>query len=221
MPAKIRLARHGRKKNPFYHIVVADSRAPRDGRYIEKLGVYNPSSNPARVEFDEAKALEWLLNGAQPTETVKAMLSYRGVLYKKHLQIGVIKGALTQEEADKKYEAWRKEKDAKISAKQEKVAKEEESAKKKAMEAERKKKEARAEALKQREAEAAAEAEAAEQPEEEAPAAAGEENATAEAAAEETPTATEEAVKEEAEAASEPKEEEELKKEGGEDQAKS
>lgn len=150
MAVKIRLSRHGRKRSPFYHIVVSDSRSARGGRYIEKLGVYDPTSNPARVEFNEAKALEWLLNGAQPTETVKAMLSYRGVLYKKHLQIGVIKGAVTQADADKKYEVWKAEKDSKITSKEGKVAQQAADAKKKAMDAETKKKEARAESIRQK-----------------------------------------------------------------------
>ena len=117
MATKIRLQRHGRKKRAFYHIVVADSRAPRDGRFIEKIGTYNPITNPATIELDVNKATQWLLNGAEPTDTARAILSYKGAAYKKHLQVGVNKGAISQEEADKKFAAWMDEKDAKVSAK--------------------------------------------------------------------------------------------------------
>ena len=112
MATKIRLQRHGRKKRAFYHIVVADSRAPRDGRFIEKIGTYNPITNPATIELDVNKATQWLLNGAEPTDTARAILSYKGAAYKKHLQVGVNKGAISQEEADKKFAAWMDEKDA-------------------------------------------------------------------------------------------------------------
>jgi small subunit ribosomal protein S16 len=114
MPTKIRLQRHGRKSYAFFHIVVADSRAPRDGKNIEKLGVYNPNTNPATIELDIDSALTWLENGAQPTDTCRAILSYKGVLYKKHLQGGVKKGAFSQEEADAKFEKWLNEKSNKI-----------------------------------------------------------------------------------------------------------
>jgi small subunit ribosomal protein S16 len=117
MATKIRLQRHGRKKRAFYHIVVADSRAPRDGRFIEKIGTYNPITNPATIELDVNKATQWLLNGAEPTDTARAILSYKGAAYKKHLQVGVNKGAISQEEADKKFAAWMDEKDAKVAAK--------------------------------------------------------------------------------------------------------
>jgi small subunit ribosomal protein S16 len=117
MPVKIRLRRQGRKKNPFYQIVAADSRAPRDGKFLEKLGIYNPMTNPASIEIDVDKAVKWLENGAQPTDTAKAILSYKGVLYKKHLSRGVKKGAFNEEEANKKFDAWVQEKDAKINAK--------------------------------------------------------------------------------------------------------
>lgn len=147
MPAKIRLARHGRKKQPIYNIVVADSRAPRDGKFIEKLGTYNPNTNPATIILDEEKAFNWVMNGAQPTETVKAMLSYRGILLKKHLQIGVIKGAISQDVADKKFEDWKNNKDSKIVAKGDSVAKAKADAKATALAAETKKKEARQEAI--------------------------------------------------------------------------
>ena len=116
MPVKIRLARHGRKKRPFYYIVAADSRAPRDGRYIERIGSYNPNTAPATIDLDFDKALMWLNNGAQPSDTCRAILSYQGVMYKKHLLRGVAKGAITQEQADEKFTAWKKGKDAKIEA---------------------------------------------------------------------------------------------------------
>jgi small subunit ribosomal protein S16 len=110
MPAKIRLARHGRKRKPIYHIVVADSRAPRDGKLIEKIGLYNPTTNPATIDLDFDKALDWLLKGAQPTETAKSILSAQGVLLKKHLLGGVKKGALTEEQAEAKFQEWIKNK---------------------------------------------------------------------------------------------------------------
>ncbi len=122
MATKIRLQRHGKKRKPFYHIVIADSRAKRDGRYIEKIGTYNPVTNPATIDINIEKAVEWLQTGAQPTDTAKAILSYTGALYKNHLLKGVAKGALTEAEADKKFEAWKKEKEAKIQAKVESVA---------------------------------------------------------------------------------------------------
>jgi small subunit ribosomal protein S16 len=117
MPAKIRLQRHGKKGKAFFHIVIADGRAPRDGKFIEKIGTYNPTTNPATIEMDTDKALTWLQNGAQPTDTCKAILSYKGVMYKNHLAKGVKKGALTQELADAKFEKWLEEKEAKIGKK--------------------------------------------------------------------------------------------------------
>jgi small subunit ribosomal protein S16 len=117
MATKIRLQRQGRKKRAFYHIVVADSRSPRDGRFIEKLGTYNPITNPATIDLNLERATEWLLNGAQPTDTAAAILSYKGASYKKHLQVGVRKGAISQEEADKRFNQWLSEKDARIQAK--------------------------------------------------------------------------------------------------------
>lgn len=121
MPVKIRLARRGRSKRPYYHIVVADSRAPRDGKFIEQIGAYNPMTKPATVEIDEDKALEWLNKGAQPTHTARAILRYRGVLYKKHLQRGVSKGAFDQETADKMYAEFIENKNAKIAEATEKA----------------------------------------------------------------------------------------------------
>jgi small subunit ribosomal protein S16 len=121
MPAKIRLQRHGKKGQAFYHIVIADGRAPRDGKFIEKIGTYNPTTNPATIILDNDKALTWLQNGAQPTDTCRAILSYRGILYKNHLAGGIKKGALTQEQADAKFAKWIAEKDSKITGKVEKL----------------------------------------------------------------------------------------------------
>lgn len=214
MPVKIRLARRGRKKHAMYDVVVADSRAPRDGRFIEKLGTYNPNTPVADIKIDNDRAFHWLMRGAQPTDTVRAMLSYRGLMLKKHLQFGVIKGALKQEEADKKFEDWVSTKDAAIQSKAEKLASEKEKERKARLEAEAKVKEAREEALKQKAAAEAAEnapaeeeAEAAEQPAneaavEEAPKEEKAEEAPKEEKSEEAPKAekSEEAPKEEAEA---------------------
>jgi small subunit ribosomal protein S16 len=124
MSVKIRLQRHGRSKAPFYHIVVADARAPRDGRFIEKLGTYNPLTKPATIDIDRDKAFDWIMKGAQPTDTVRAMLRLKGVMFKKHLQRGVAKGAMTQEQADAKWNEWVNAKEAKLSARAEATAKE-------------------------------------------------------------------------------------------------
>ncbi|MDT0689952.1 30S ribosomal protein S16 [Salegentibacter sp. F188] len=137
MPVKIRLQRHGKKGKPFYWIIAADSRAKRDGKYLEKIGVYNPNTNPATIELDVDGAVKWLQNGAQPTDTARAILSYKGVLLKKHLAAGVKKGALTEEEAEKKFQAWLEEKEGKIDAKKENLTKEQEAEKAKALEAEK------------------------------------------------------------------------------------
>ncbi|MFK7808643.1 MAG: 30S ribosomal protein S16 [Saprospiraceae bacterium] len=115
MSVKIRLQRHGRRKSPFYHIVVADARSPRDGRFIEKLGTYNPMTVPATIDLDREKAYEWITKGAQPTYTARAILRFKGVLYRKHLMRGVSKGALTQEQADEMYGKWIEEKEGKIT----------------------------------------------------------------------------------------------------------
>lgn len=120
----MRLQRKGRKKRPFYHIVVADARAPRDGRFIEKLGVYNPMTVPATIELDREKAYDWLTKGAQPTDTVRAILRFKGVLYKKHLMRGVKKGVMTAEEAEVKYTEWVEAKESKIEARKVKAAEE-------------------------------------------------------------------------------------------------
>ncbi len=119
---KMRLARRGRKKLAIFDIVIASSKSPRDGRFIEKIGVYNPNSNPATILLDESKAFDWLMKGAQPTDTMRRILSYKGVMFQKHLQIGVNKGAISQEQADAKLTAWKNEKQAKVEAKIEKLA---------------------------------------------------------------------------------------------------
>jgi small subunit ribosomal protein S16 len=170
MAVKIRLARRGRKKLALYDVVVADARSPRDGKFIEKIGTYNPATNPASINLDESKAFDWLMKGAQPTDTVKAMLSYRGVMLKKHLQIGVVKGAITQEQADGKLAEWVKAKENKIQSKKDNLSKSKQDAAKARKEAETKVREARAEAIRKK-AQVAAEAPAVEaQPEGETPA---------------------------------------------------
>lgn len=156
MPVKIRLTRRGRKKAPFYHIVIADSRAPRDGRFIESIGKYNPITNPATIELDFDKALDWLLKGAQPTDTCRSILSYKGVMMKKHLLEGVKKGAFNEEQAEEKFQSWLKEKEDKIQAKIDGLLKGEDADAKKRLEAETKVREARAEEIAKRNAEAAA-----------------------------------------------------------------
>lgn len=155
---KIRLARRGRKKLAMFDVVVTDARAPRDGRFIEKIGTYNPLTNPASIVLNDQRAFEWLMNGAQPSDTVKAMLSYRGIMLKKHLQIGVVKGAITQEAADKKHSEWMQSKDAKIQAKKDTLSQSKQAQAKARKEAETKVKEARAEAIRKKQivAEAAA-----------------------------------------------------------------
>lgn len=147
MPVKIRLTRQGRKGKPYYHIVIADSRAPRDGRYIERLGMYNPNTNPATIELDFDRALEWLQKGAQPTETCRAILSYNGVLIKKHLLEGVKKNAFSEEEAEKRFDNWLKEKESKIQEDMERIKKGNEAEIKKRIEIESKIREVRAEEI--------------------------------------------------------------------------
>ncbi len=160
MAVKIRLARRGRKKLAKFDVIIADARAPRDGRFIEKIGTYNPLTVPASIELNEEKAFQWLMNGAQPTDTVKAMLSYRGIMLRKHLQIGVVKGAFTQEEADKRLEEWKKSKESKIQGKIDKAAESKKAQAKARKEAESKVKEARAEAIRKKAEVAAAVTEA-------------------------------------------------------------
>ena len=199
MPAKIRLQRHGKKGQPFYHIVVADSRAPRDGKFIEKLGTYNPLTNPAQINIKFDRALYWYSVGAQPTDTARSLLSKTGVMMKYHLMRGVQKGAMTEEQAEVKFQNWMKEKEAKmagiVKANEEKARGE----KKTRLDAEKQVNEARAAELAKKrlaeiEAKRAAEAEAAAE-------AAAEEAAAEETVAEEAPV--EEAPAAEAEAPAE------------------
>ena len=156
MSVKIRLQRHGKKQKPFYWIVAADARAKRDGRFLEKLGTYNPNTNPATIELNLDQAVQWLHNGAQPTDTARAILSYKGALLKHHLDGGIRKGALTQEQADAKLAAWIEEKAGKVNAKKEGLTKAQQDAKAKALKAEKaaneKRVNAAAEALKAAEA---------------------------------------------------------------------
>ena len=166
MPVKIRLSRQGRKKIPFYHVVVADSRAPRDGKYIERLGKYYPKTNPATIEIDFDRALYWLQTGAQPTDTCRSLLSGKGILYKNHLLNGVKKNALTLEQVETKFQAWINEKVSKEQQIIEVAKSTKESTKKQLLEAENKAREAKAAAIAKKNAEAAAKPA---EPEEEAP----------------------------------------------------
>lgn len=185
MPVKIRLQRHGKKGKPFYWVVAADVRAKRDGKYLEKLGTYNPNTNPATINLDIDGSVKWLQNGAQPTDTARAILSYSGVMMKHHLTGGVRKGAMTEEQAEEKFKAWLEEKEQKIQDKKDGLSKAESEARAKALEAEK-------EVSAKRAAAALPEEEVAEEAEEETA------EATAEAPAEEeTPAAEEEAAKEE------------------------
>ena len=161
---KIRLARWGRKKLALYDVVVADARSPRDGRFIEKIGTYNPLTVPATIELNDDKAFKWLMNGAQPSDTVKAVLSHRGIMLRKHLQIGVIKGAISQEQADTKLQEWLKAKTSKIESSRDKLSQNKETLAKARREAESKIREARAEAIRKKAIVVEAEAPAAEQP---------------------------------------------------------
>jgi small subunit ribosomal protein S16 len=187
MSVKIRLARKGRRKQAYYHVVVADSRAPRDGRFIEKIGIYNPLTDPATIEIDFEKALDWIQKGAQPTETCRAILKYKGVMIKKHLLEGVRKGAFDEAEAERRFNEWMTAKEDKIETKKSGIEKMGEETRKKRLEAETAIKEARAAEYAKKVAALAAEAEAA------AKAAAGE----AEAPVEEVTDAPVEAATEE------------------------
>ncbi len=158
MPVKIRLSRKGKKHQAFYHIVATDSRMPRDGKFIEKLGTYDPKSNPVAIELDFEKTLHWLQTGAQPTDTMRSILSSKGVMLKKHLLEGVKKGALTNEQAEAKFEAWTKEKDSKVQATKSHGTKTKIDEKRKKLEAEVKVKEAKAAAILQKSSELAKEA---------------------------------------------------------------
>lgn len=192
MSVKIRLQRHGKKGKPFYWIVAADARAKRDGKFLEKLGTYNPTANPAIIDLNLDKAVQWLHNGAQPTDTARAILSYKGALLKHHLDGGVRKGALTQEQADAKLAKWLEEKAGKVEAKKDGLSKKQAEAKAIALKAEKEANEKRvnaaAEAAKALEAEAATE-EAVEETTEEV---------VAEVATEETPAVEEAPAAEEA-----------------------
>ena len=148
MSVKIRLQRHGKKGKPFYWVVAADARAKRDGKYLEKIGTYNPNVNPAVIDLDVDLAVKWLQNGAQPTDTAKNILSYKGAMLKNHLVGGVRKGALTQEQADEKFNAWLEEKATKIADKEAGLSKADSEAKAKALAAEKAVNEARIEAAK-------------------------------------------------------------------------
>ncbi|AEE18832.1 SSU ribosomal protein S16P [Dokdonia sp. Hel_I_63] len=143
MSVKIRLQRHGKKGKPFYWVVAADARAKRDGKYLEKIGTYNPNSNPATIDLDVDLAVTWLQNGAQPTETAKRLLSYKGAMLKNHLAGGVRKGALTEEQAEEKFNAWVEEKAGKVEAKKGNLSQAEEKAKSEALAAEKAVNEAR------------------------------------------------------------------------------
>ncbi|SMG40768.1 30S ribosomal protein S16 [Sphingobacterium psychroaquaticum] len=147
MATKIRLQRHGKKGKPFYHVVVADSRAPRDGKFIERIGSYNPNTNPATIILDFEKALNWLNTGAQPTDTARTLLSEEGVLYKKHLQGGVKKGAFDEAKAEELFAAWVEGKNAQVAGKKAGLASSKEETKKAALAAEAKKKADRAAAI--------------------------------------------------------------------------
>ena len=182
MPARIRLQRHGKKNQPFYHIVVADGRAPRDGRFIEKLGTYNPLTNPATIDLNFDRAVEWVKNGAQPSDTVRRILSYKGVLLRRHLQIGVEKGAISQEQADVRFNEWLQAKEAKIASVKSDVENNARNTRKARLEAEKKANETKTAAVAAKR-QAAAEAAAAAKAEAEA-AEAAEGEATAEAPAE-------------------------------------
>jgi len=193
MATKIRLQRGGRKSRPIYSIVVADARAKRDGRFIEKLGTYNPNTNPATIDLNFDSALSWVMKGAQPTDTARAILSYRGVMMKKHLLEGVRKGALTEEQAEAKYEAWLSDKESKIGANVKAIAEKKAADKTARLAAESEVNKARATAI----AAALAPAPVEETPAEEAETEAATEEAPAEEAA--TEAAAEEATAEEAE----------------------
>ena len=208
MSVKIRMSRHGKKAHAFFHILVTDSRAPRDGRFIELLGTYDPNTNPATITLNCDRTLDWLNKGAQPSDTCRRILSYKGVMLRKHLQGGVTKGALTQEQADAKFNAWITEKETKVSNKKSKLANDLSSTRKAVIEAENKVSSARAEVIAKRKAEeAAAKAAAEAKVKEEAEAAAKAEEAKVNAAVEATPAAEQPAAVEAAPAAEQPAEE--------------
>lgn len=214
MPTKIRLQRHGKKRFAYFHVVIADSRAPRDGKFIEKLGTYNPNTNPASIDIDFDKTLSWVKKGAQPTDTVKALLSYKGVIYKNHLDKGVLKGAFSQEAADKKFEEWLTNKEAKIAEKANQVSSTQDEEGKKRLAAEKAANDKRAESIASKNAALAGE-EATETAEEVTEVA----NETAELPAEETAAEPKAEVKTE-EAPAKEESTEELKAEAKEEEKK-
>lgn len=215
MSVKIRLQRHGKKGKPFYWVVAADARSKRDGKYLEKIGTYNPNTNPATIELDLDSAVQWLHNGAQPTDTARAILSYKGALLKHHLDGGVRKGALTQEQADAKLTQWMDEKAGKVDAKKDNLSKAQADAKAKALKAEQEVNAKRIAAAAQAEADLIAAEEAANAPAveeaQDAPAVEAAAEEVTEVAAEEAPATEEapaaEAATEEAPAAEENNEE--------------
>lgn len=160
MAVRLRLARHGRKRQPYYYIVAADQKSPRDGRFIERIGSYNPNTNPATIELDFDKALDWYCKGAQPSDTVKRILSYKGILMKKHLLDGVKKGAFDEAEAEKRFNDWLSSKSSKINQKIDNLSKEKSDLEKARLEAEEKVNKARAEAIAKKYAAETAEPEA-------------------------------------------------------------
>ncbi len=189
MATKIRLARRGRKKRPIYDVVVADSRSPRDGKFIEKLGSFNPNVHPPQISIDNEKAFQWVMTGAQPTQTARKILSIEGIMMRKHLQVGVNKGAITQDQADEKFAAWLKDKELSLKKQLDKVVAEKDKVAKAALEAEVKVNQERAEAIAKKNAPEEMVAEAQEE---------AAEPTTVEAPAEEAP-ATEESGEEKAE----------------------
>ena len=184
MSVKIRLQRHGKKGKPYYWIVAADSRSKRDGKYLEKLGLYNPNTNPATIEIDIDSSVKWLQNGAQPTTTARNILSYKGIMLKYHLLGGVAKGAFDEEEAEKRFNAWLEDKSKRIEKKKSDLQKKKDEQKAKALENEKLANEARIKAQEEALAAPAEETPAEEAPTEEAPA---EEAPAEEAPAEEAP----------------------------------
>lgn len=191
MSVKIRLQRHGKKGKPFYWVVAADARSKRDGRYLEKIGTYNPNTNPATIDLNLDSAVKWLHNGAQPTDTARAILSYKGALLKHHLDGGVRKGALTQEQADAKLAQWLDEKAGKVDAKKDGLSKAKADEKAKSLKAEKEVNEKRIAAAKQAEADAIAAATPAVEEEEVAEVAAETANEEVAEATEEAPAAEE------------------------------
>jgi small subunit ribosomal protein S16 len=189
MPTRIRLQRKGKKGQPFYHLVVADGRAPRDGKFIEKLGIYNPMTHPATIELNFDRALYWLQVGAQPSDTARSILSHKGVLLKEHLLRGVKKGALTEDQVEEKFQAWMEEKEAKIAQAGKDLELSEKEQLKQAQERERKINEARAEELAKKRAKDNLKAEEAEETEAPAQEEAAEEAQAPEASADDTPAA--------------------------------